>query len=355
MTQRTDIVTLADQYRVAATVGRDLQEFCGQLGIDLETVARPLHLDIGSFEDFDALISFDRLSRLMEALAAVSGDDTFGLKYGQFYKFGGTGPFGMGLRCAPSFKVMLKFFAKYIHTTGDIEVFNLAIDDDRVSAEWTYSPLITQREQYVDFAVATTLRTFQASAGRQFKYAKLRLERHPPSDKSLFLSTISNFIEFGCASNSYELPADVLHSVSSAADEVMFKYMTQQCEALAKSRRRTKDIVTMLKEDFLQHMETNDRAIVDVARRLGMSERTLQRRLAENGVNFWEVSESTRDELSLRLLTDTDLPLSEISQKLGYSSQSAYTRAVKRWRGASPRQLREKLRSEPVPELPEWS
>jgi len=83
-----------------------------------------------------------------------------------------------------------------------------------------------------------------------------------------------------------------------------------------------------------------------VSRRLGMSERTLQRRLTEAGTSFWETYENTRDELSIRLLKDTDLPLEEISHQVGYSSQSAYSRAVKRWHGISPLQLRQRLQAQ---------
>ncbi|MGI9292989.1 MAG: AraC family transcriptional regulator ligand-binding domain-containing protein, partial [Pseudomonadales bacterium] len=137
MTQRQDIVSLAEQYRVAASVGRDLQEFCDASGIDLETVAKPLKLDTDLLQKFDVLISFDKMCRLMEALASISGDDTFGLKYGQFFKFGGTGAFGLGLLNAPNFREMLSFYAKYIHITCDIDVYDLTIDNNTARASWT--------------------------------------------------------------------------------------------------------------------------------------------------------------------------------------------------------------------------
>jgi AraC-like DNA-binding protein len=73
-----------------------------------------------------------------------------------------------------------------------------------------------------------------------------------------------------------------------------------------------------------------------LAKSLGVSERTLQRRLHDEGTSLQELAESVRYELSLTLLRDLRLSLSEIAQRLGYASQAAFSRAFRRWRGVSP-------------------
>lgn len=346
MTERSDIVTLADQFQILASLGRDLQEYCEPMGLDLEAIAKPLKIDTSRFDDFEARVSFDKFCRLMEALAVISGDDTFGLNFGKLSKPSGTGPFGFGLSHAPTFREMLSFYAKYVRTIVDLDVFNATIEKDRITIEWTHSPLITQREQFVDYSAATALRLFQFHAGRQFTLLEARFERREPRDKAPYYELFSRNTRFDAEINELVLPGDVLDCVNPSADRVMFEFMAQKCDAITKSFNRKKDIITLLKEEFIQNMADNDRAIADVARRMGMSERTLQRRLTEAGSSFWETYENTRDELSVRLLKDTDLSLEEISHQVGYSSQSAYSRAVKRWHGKSPLQLRQQLQAE---------
>lgn len=345
MAQRSDIVILADQFQILASLGRDLREHCNSLGLDLEAIAKPLQIDTGCFDDFEARVSFDKFCRLMEALAVISGDETFGLNFGMISKPSGTGPFGFGLSNAPTFREMLSFYAKYVRTIVDLDVFNVTIEKDRIAIEWTHSPLITQREQFVDYSAATALRLFQFHAGRQFSLLEARFERREPRNKAPYYEIFPRNIRFGAEINELVLPGEVLECVNPSADRVMFEFMEQKCDAITKSLDRKKDIITLLKEEFIQNMADNDRAITDVARRLGMSERTLQWRLTEAGTNFWETYENTRDELSARLLKDTDLSLEEISRQVGYSSQSAYTRAVKRWHGKSPLQLRRQLQA----------
>ena len=79
-----------------------------------------------------------------------------------------------------------------------------------------------------------------------------------------------------------------------------------------------------------------------MARALGLSERTLQRRLEETGQTFSRVLEAFRHEEALRLLGDRRLSLAEIALRLGFSEQSAFTRAFKRWTGGSPAASRRK-------------
>jgi AraC-like DNA-binding protein len=77
----------------------------------------------------------------------------------------------------------------------------------------------------------------------------------------------------------------------------------------------------------------------EIARRLGMSPRTLQRRLAAEGLTFATVLDMLRADLARRYLQD-NLPISKIAWLLGYREASAFTHAHKRWTGKTPREAR---------------
>ena len=80
--------------------------------------------------------------------------------------------------------------------------------------------------------------------------------------------------------------------------------------------------------------------ISEIAGRLGMSGRTLQRRLADRGYTFQDLVDESRRQLAERLLSQTSYPLAEISFLTGFSEQSAFNRAFKRWAGQTPRSFR---------------
>jgi AraC-like DNA-binding protein len=71
-----------------------------------------------------------------------------------------------------------------------------------------------------------------------------------------------------------------------------------------------------------------------------MSERTLARKLSDEGLNFTEILQQLRRDLSVRYLNDHKLHVSKIAWLLGFHEVSAFTHAFKRWTGKMPRQMR---------------
>jgi AraC-like DNA-binding protein len=80
--------------------------------------------------------------------------------------------------------------------------------------------------------------------------------------------------------------------------------------------------------------------VEDIARSLGMSERTLARKLLDEGLNFTEILQNLRRDLAVRYLKDRKLHISKIAWLLGFREVSAFTHAYKRWTGKTPSQMR---------------
>ncbi len=96
---------------------------------------------------------------------------------------------------------------------------------------------------------------------------------------------------------------------------------------------KTKDAIARALSEGLPKM-------ADIARGLGMSARSFHRRLAEHGVSFQTLTEETRRELAEGMLRDESYSLSEVAFLTGFSEQSAFTRAFKRWVGQTPASFR---------------
>ena len=99
--------------------------------------------------------------------------------------------------------------------------------------------------------------------------------------------------------------------------------------------------VRMLVETTVTPLLRLGKARADVvAKKLGMSERTLARRLTEEGVTFIKVVQQLKATLARYYLEDKTLPMSEIAWRLGFEEQSSFNHACKRWTGRTPRELR---------------
>lgn len=97
--------------------------------------------------------------------------------------------------------------------------------------------------------------------------------------------------------------------------------------------RLRKSICSCLKSDSIVNAS-------GAAQSLGYSVRTLQRLLLAEGTTFSETLEAVRRELATEMLTSSDMAVTEISDKLGYSSVANFSRAFHRWKGVSPSEFR---------------
>jgi len=99
--------------------------------------------------------------------------------------------------------------------------------------------------------------------------------------------------------------------------------------------------VDVIRDYVLKTLPTHVPEIEEVASVLNMSSRTLQRKLKEQGLSFSGLLDSIRKELAITYLTQTDGSLLFISQRLGFSEQSAFQRAFKRWTGSTPNHFKQ--------------
>lgn len=80
--------------------------------------------------------------------------------------------------------------------------------------------------------------------------------------------------------------------------------------------------------------------VEEVAARLDLSSRTLQRRLGERNLRFQKILDEVRGELAVQLIRDYTLSLNEVAQYLGFNDQSAFQHAFRRWQGVTPGRYR---------------
>ena len=140
--------------------------------------------------------------------------------------------------------------------------------------------------------------------------------------------------EFALNVDARELP--LIH-----ADRYLHDLLLKNCEAALADRKSDLSQLRTRVENAISSLLPHGRVIVeDIARSLGMSERTLARKLSDEGLNFTEILEQLRRDLAVRYLDDRKLHVSKIAWLLGFNEVSSFTHAFKRWTGKTPSQMR---------------
>ena len=148
-------------------------------------------------------------------------------------------------------------------------------------------------------------------------------------------------LDFGADNDEFALSLATRESPVIHADNYLNDLLLKYCEAALVHRRGDVSQLRTKVENAISSLLPHGRVRVgDVARTLGMSERTLGRKLADEGLNFTDVLQDLRRDLAIRYLDDRKLRISKIAWLLGFKEVGAFTHACKRWTGKTPRQMR---------------
>lgn len=155
-------------------------------------------------------------------------------------------------------------------------------------------------------------------------------------------------VRFGCHHNRLVFPASHLDLPLIMADPLAERMMREQCKRamneLMGQKRSLSYLVRELAFDEVQGFS----GIEEVAQKLNVTERTLQRQLAEEGKTFRSIIEDIRQSKSAILLRNPGLSIKYISDRMGYSNTANFARAFQRWYDKTPGQYREDVFSLPV-------
>ena len=127
---------------------------------------------------------------------------------------------------------------------------------------------------------------------------------------------------------------------SQHADESLARVHEEFAERLLSSREAA-EVTDRVRRLLAEHLESGVANLSSVARQLGMSARSLQRRLSDEGTNFRELVDRLRCELAREHLERYQTPIAGVAHLTGYSDVSAFTRAANRWFGTPPGRLRQ--------------
>lgn len=159
----------------------------------------------------------------------------------------------------------------------------------------------------------------------------------PPELKAFF----GVDIEFGANADEICFPQPIALLAVVGRDEHLNELLRGYAEEALARKPRERLMVRSKVEDILSNQLPHGKATAsEAARRLGMSSRTLSRKLGEEDTSFAEILAQLRAALAKRYLHDKTLPITEIAWLLGYREISSLTHAFKRWTGTTPRRFR---------------
>ncbi|MFF4261634.1 AraC family transcriptional regulator ligand-binding domain-containing protein [Streptomyces virginiae] len=244
----------------------------------------------------------------------------------------------------PNLRETLKRAVEYNAVIGDAIQEKLLVEEDGRSftirhATGSWGPDVVEAIDF--FALGMFLTRSRAATGRPVVPLRVTVT-HAASGRFRPLAEFfgTTRIDFGAAYNSITFHDDDVRAPLPKAQPGPDRLLAQQAAltiASAQPALLWQDRFRMVLESAFREDTVS---LEHVAQRLAMSPRTLQRRLGEHGTTWREEVGAVRQEHTMELLRATDLPLRSVAARVGYSDVRALRRAVRRWEGRAPRDIR---------------
>jgi AraC-like DNA-binding protein len=278
---------------------------------------------------------------LLDEAAIALKDDCIGFTLARDFDLREIGLLYYVMACSQTLGDALKRIARYSKITNEALVFGYR-EGNRLIVNLSYSgvPRHSDRHQ-IEFCMFAALRICRVLTGQNLVPQHLSFSHHRSEGTSQMARFVGTKVEFGADTDEFALNIDaralpLIHS-DTYLNELLLKY----CEAALAGRRGDMSQFRTRVENAISSLLPHGRVLVeDVARSLGMSERTLARKLSDEGLNFTEILQQLRRDLAVRYLDDRKLHVSKVAWLLGFHEVSAFTHAFKRWTGKTPSQMR---------------
>jgi AraC-like DNA-binding protein len=195
--------------------------------------------------------------------------------------------------------------------------------------------------QQIEFCMLALVRVSRLLCGRQLLPVRVSMMHVRSEGISKFARFLGKDIEYGSDADEIVFPAGSAEWPVVNADPRLSKILLKVCEESLTARKDSSGAFRITVENTIAPLLPHGQAHAnEIAQKLGMSERTLSRRLAEEGVTFIEVLQQLKASLANRYLEDQGMPISKIAWLLGFEDASSFSHACRRWTGKSPRELR---------------
>ena len=225
----------------------------------------------------------------------------------------------------------LKQLARYLGLVNPAVRLSFHEEEDpiRVLVEGPIDPFT------VELTVSLSVLRLTHESGDQLQVARICF-RHEPDDASVFQSVFHSEIETQSSWSGFALTREAWGLPLGRRDPLLRNWLERKARQILASQAAQEGVAMEVRRLLAVPASGSSMSIGDVARRLAMRSRTLQRRLSAEGTSFDILREEMRKQTAEIFLADRTLSVGEVAFLLGFSEPGAFHRAFKRWHNITP-------------------
>lgn len=319
---------------------RNLVDALTACGLDGNRLAVQAGIKQETLEIIESGVWVKEIVRLWELAVAATGNEAIGLLAAQTFRPSSVGVLGYSMMSSPNLFEALQRGVRYSGSVTTATTASLTrIDDGYRFAFHIMTGVIDVQRQNHEYVVSSFLQFFRWIAGRDLRPIRVEFMHPKPSEIAAYQNFFDCPLAFGTAHSALVFSerdiARRLLTSNPLLTEILDHAAEQRTQEMGKAQttQRVRQLIVLA----LPQGEPTREGIANV---MGVSSRTLQRRLQDENRSFHQVLEDVRRDLAERYLAKPDISMADVAGLLGFSDQSSFTRAAHRWFDASPSCIR---------------
>lgn len=284
------------------------------------------------------------LHRAEVQTSSVQRDADLALDMAEFIKPWDTGPVGFITMSCRDLRQATEALAQFYNLLNDVYALHARLDDARfeISLQTLGLRPSFDLERLTLATIAWHARWLSRRPDLRFD-AEFTEPEPSPSRQARLAQTFGGTVKFNAARSCVSGPAAYADYKVSRGDHGVQGILREQLMSRMQSmQRQSASFLHRIECLILPHLERGTPSLDLIAQEAGTTPRTLQHRLEAHGLTFRSVLDRVRHQQAMLLIAQGELSLAEIALKLGFSSQSSFHSAFKRWTGHTPGQTRKR-------------
>jgi len=329
---------MTDRFRITRAWA---QRFAAEK-IAVPALLRRAGLPPSLFQQEKIYVTTAEVFAIWRTVAEMSPDPGFGLKLGTELRFERSHPVSIAGVCSRSFGDALHRLARYKQLTcpEEIRVHRKA---QETSVEFFFvEAKEAQPDIMVDLGLSWILCVGRRGTDGEITPLRLELTR-PVKHRALLERHFGCRVLFKADRNALVFRSDDLDRPFVTHNEELVTMLGTQLDSELKTQHTSNSVGEQVKQTLRRLLAGKRPALQDVAQELGLSARTLQRRLTDAGITFQHLVEETRRELARHYLKQQAVELNEAAFLLGFEDANSFFRAFQVWEGTSPTEWRTRV------------
>jgi AraC-like DNA-binding protein len=299
---------------------------------------RSAGLDPDAINDPVLRIPYADMMMLSEHAARITKDIAFGLHVGERVEQHNYGVVGYSVITSATLGEALRCLARYLPIWTNVGAFRLDVEGAVAHFRWDYADCSLPESRHdCEMSMATVARFHRLSSGATWKPREVWFQHPKPRDTSEHARIFRAPVRFGMPANALLLDRKLLELPLRKSRSRSHQAITEAAEQLLAKAAGRESLSQSALSFIRQKLARGDFGVEAISRHLGVSPRTLQRRLRGESSSYRQLIQQARQDLSRFLLLGAQATATETSYALGFSEPSAFLHAFHKWHGMSPR------------------